>query len=92
VSWDVYKGERGIGPGGVVNHASVISYVNPANDNSRAQTFKDVDILPFIKTATQKYGLSSTAYLTDVFAGFEIWDGGASSNLSVDEFKCVVNK
>ena len=90
-SWDVYKGPRGAGPGGN-NSAPVISYVNPTNDNSRAQNFANVDILPFIKTAVDKYQLPANAYLTDVFAGFEIWDGAASNNLSVDEFKCVVNK
>jgi hypothetical protein len=92
VAWDVYVGKRGPGPAGN-NNAPVISFVNPANDNSRAQTFANVDILPFITSATQsKYGLPSNAYLTDVFAGFEIWDGAASANLSVDEFKAVVNK
>jgi len=90
-SWDVYKGPRGAGPSGN-NNAPVISYVNPSNDNSRAQTFANVDILPFITTAVSKYQLPASAYLTDVFAGFEIWDGPSSTNLSVDEFKCVVNK
>jgi hypothetical protein len=31
-------------------------------------------------------------YLTDVFGGFEIWEGGAGGNLAVDEFKAVVSK
>jgi hypothetical protein len=91
-AWDVYKGPRGAGPAGN-NSAPVISFVNPANDDSRAQTFVNVDIKKFIDIATMsKYGLPANVYLTDVFAGFEIWDGGASKNLSVDEFKCVVNK
>jgi hypothetical protein len=90
-AWDVYKGPRGAGPAGN-NDAPVISFVNPAeNDNSRAQTFKDVDLTGFF-TAAQQYGIAPSMYLTDVFAGFEIWDGGAGGNLSVDEFKAVITK
>src|SRR6185369_7843289 len=90
MSWDVYKGPRGAGPAGN-NNAPVVSFINPADDNSRAQNFTNVDIKNFI-TAAAAYGIPNTLYLTDVFAGFEIWDGSASSKLSVDEFKAVVNK
>ncbi|HYQ02504.1 MAG TPA: hypothetical protein VER96_27720 [Polyangiaceae bacterium] len=88
VSWDIYKGPRGAGPAGN-NNAPVVSFVNPADDNSRSQNFTNVDIKKFIDAA-KSYGIADTMYLTDVFAGFEIWDGGSSSNLSVDEFTCVV--
>ena len=70
----------------------VVSFVNPSEDNdSRAQSFKDVDLKAFF-TAAASYGIPSTMYLTDVFAGFEIWSGGSGGNLGVDEFKAVVNK
>ena len=89
--WNVWVGPRGDGPAGP-NNAPVVSFVNPTEDNdSRAQTFKDVDLKAFF-TAAATYGISSNMYLTDVFAGFEIWSGGAGGNLGVDEFKAVVNK
>ena len=44
------------------------------------------------ETAAASYGIQSSWYLTDVFGGFEIWNGGSGGNLSVDEFKCVVAK
>jgi len=43
-------------------------------------------------TAAAAYGIPATMYLTDVFAGFEIWNGGSGGNLSLDEFKAVVAK
>lgn len=89
--WNVWVGPRGDGPAGY-NNAPVVSFVNPSEDNdSRAQSFKDVDLKAFF-TAAATYGIPSTMYLTDVFAGFEIWQGGAGGNLGVDEFKAVVNK
>lgn len=90
-SWGVWVGPRGDGPAGY-NDAPVVSFVNPTeNDNSRAQSFKNVDLKAFF-TAAAKHGISSNMYLTDVFGGFEIWDGGAGGNLAVDEFTAVVNK
>jgi hypothetical protein len=89
--WNVWVGPRGDGPAGP-NNAPVVSFVNPAEDNdSRAQTFKDVDLKLFF-TAAAAYGIPATMYLTDVFGGFEIWSGGSGGNLGVDEFKAVVNK
>jgi hypothetical protein len=89
--WNVWVGPRGDGPAGY-NSAPVVSFVNPSEDNdSRAQSFKDVDLKAFF-TAAASYGIASNMYLTDVFAGFEIWSGGAGGNLGVDEFKAVVNK
>jgi hypothetical protein len=93
MDWKVFKGPRGAGPMGTNSSAPVISFVNPKeDDNSLAQSFKDVNIKEFITKAVSDYGLPANAYLTDVFAGFEIWDGSASANLSLDEFKCVVAK
>jgi len=92
-SWDVWKGPRGPGPMGSTSSAPVISFVNPTeNDDSRAQSFTNVDINLFIAEAAKNYQLPAAAYLTDVFAGFEIWSGGSGGNLSVDEFKAVVTK
>jgi hypothetical protein len=33
---------------------------------------------------------SNSWYLTDVFGGFEIWNGGAASGLKIDSFTCEV--
>jgi hypothetical protein len=90
-NWNVWVGPRGDGPEGY-NDAPVVSFVNTSEDNdSMAQSFKDVDLKAFF-TAAAKHGIGSSMYLTDVFAGFEIWQGGAGGNLGVDEFKAVVNK
>jgi hypothetical protein len=89
--WNVWVGPRGDGPAGY-NNAPVVSFVNPTEDNdSRAQSFKDVDLKAFF-TAAAAHGIAPTMYLTDVFGGFEIWQGGAGGNLAVDEFKAVVSK
>jgi hypothetical protein len=88
--WNVYVGKRG--GGGPNANATVVNFTNPTEDNdSRNQSFKNVDLKAFF-TAAQTYGISPEMYLTDVFAGFEIWQGGAGGNLAVDEFKAVVNK
>ena len=72
--------------------APAVSFVNPTeNDDSRSQSFSNVNIKDFM-TAASAYGISSSMYLTDVFGGFEIWSGGSGNNLGVDEFTCVVNK
>ena len=93
MTWDVWVGPRGPGPAGN-NNAPVVSYVNPMeNDNSRAQTFTNKDLKEFFTHAVaQNYGITTDMYLTDVFGGFEIWDGGAGGNLAVDEFKAVITK
>jgi len=91
-AWNVWVGPRGPGPMGSTSNAPVVSFVNPVeDDDSRAQNFTNVNIKEFM-TAAATYGITSSMYLTDVFAGFEIWSGGAGSNLSVDEFKAVVAK
>jgi hypothetical protein len=43
------------------------------------------DLKAFITDAASS-GISSSWYLTDVFAGFEIWDGNGTTNLGVTEF------
>lgn len=89
-AWNVHVGPRG--GGGPNSNAPVVNFVNPTQDNdSRAQSFKNVDLKAFF-TAAQQYGIGPDMYLTDVFAGFEIWQGGSGGNLSVDEFTAVVNK
>jgi hypothetical protein len=36
------------------------------------------------------YGIQNSWYLTDVFAGFEIWNGSNAHGLKVDKFTAVV--
>jgi hypothetical protein len=86
-TWNKWVGPRGDGPAGY-NDAPVVSFVNPTeNDNSRAQSFVEKNILEFIQAASGN-GIGGSMYLTDVFAGFEIWNGG--QGLKVDEFKLTV--
>jgi hypothetical protein len=83
--WNKWVGPRGDG-----SNAPVVSFVNPAeDDNSRAQSFVNKNLLDFIKAAAGD-GIGSNMYLTDVFGGFEIWSGG--TGLKVDEFTAIVNK
>ena len=81
-TWNVWVGPRG--GSGTNSGAPVVSYVRQSPTNS--MTF---NLLDFIKDAATN-GIQSSWYLTDVFGGFEIWNGGSSGNLSVDEFTCVV--
>jgi hypothetical protein len=86
-SWNKWVGPRGAGPAGN-NNSPVVSFVNPSeNDDSRAQSFVNKNLLEFINAAAGD-GISSSLYLTDVFAGFEIWNGGQGAK--VDEFSLVV--
>jgi hypothetical protein len=86
-AWNVWVGPRGDGPEGY-NDAPVVSFVNPAeNDNSRSQSFVNVNLKEFF-TAAAAHGIGANLYLTDVFAGFEIWNGGVGAK--VDEYKTVV--
>ena len=78
-TWNVHIGPRGTGPS---PNAPVISYV--ATSKLQTMTFNLKD---FINHAvTNSYGLQSSWYLTDVFAGFEIWSGNDATNLKVDNF------
>lgn len=83
-TYDVWVGPRGNGPEGP-NDAPVVSFV--ARNTIQMMDF---DLKPFFNEAVSRYGLPSNTYLTDVFFGFEIWNGGAGGNLSVDKFTCEV--
>jgi hypothetical protein len=89
MNWNYWVGPRGDGPAGY-NDAPVVSYVNTSeNDNSRAQTFVNKNLKEFFTHAVGlNAGITNSMYLTDVFAGFEIWNGG--QGLKVDEFTAVV--
>ena len=81
-NWQVWVGPRG---GSRANaNAPVVSYV-------ATQTLMELqfDLLDFIKDAA-KHGIQPSWYLTDVFAGFEIWDGNGTQGLAVEEFTAVV--
>jgi hypothetical protein len=69
-SWQVWTC-----PGNCQNGVSVISYVPANNANINELTF---DLNDFIKNAQQKYPalMQPSWYLTNIFAGFEIWNGG----------------
>jgi Glycosyl hydrolase family 12 len=80
--WQIFVGPRGSGQGatGADANAPVISYVKqgaPIPD----YTF---DLNAFIDDAVASGRLNGNLFLTDVFAGFEIWSGG--QGLSVTNF------
>lgn len=82
--WFLYVGPRG--GGGPDSALPVMSYVN---EGASLQSYS-FDLNVFIKDAIQRnIGLNANMYLTDVFAGFEIWNGG--TGLRVDEFSAKVN-
>jgi hypothetical protein len=82
--WFLYVGPRG--GGGPDANLPVISYVN----EGAAITNYSFDLSVFIRDAVgRNVGLTNGMFLTDVFAGFEIWSGGAG--LRLDEFTAVVN-
>jgi hypothetical protein len=89
-TWDLWVGRRG-GNGPDANNP-VINYVAPST--VRAITF---DLKLFIQDAVNRsqtgrlngFTFSDQLLLTDVFAGFEIWSGGAG--LKVDEFSAQIN-
>jgi hypothetical protein len=95
-NWDVFVGPRNEGgaapsvpDGGLVPKADapVISYLI-AGDAVNSLTF---DLKEFIDHAVSNNYMPGNLELTDVFAGFEIWSGGAGGNLAVDEFTCKVD-
>jgi hypothetical protein len=81
-TWNVYVGPRG--GGGSNSNAPVVSYV--AASSVTTLTF---DLKAFITDAA-KHGILNSWYLTDVFAGFEIWTGSDATNLQVTNFTAVV--
>jgi hypothetical protein len=64
----------------------VVSYVARTPAAPLSLTF---DLKRFITDAAQ-HGIQPAWYLTDVFAGFEIWSGGDTLNLEAQEFTAVV--
>lgn len=81
-SFSVYVGNRDSG-----STRPVVNYVN----TGAAITSMDFDLKAFIDDAVANHSISSSWYLTDVFGGFEIWNGGGTNGLAVDEFTAVVN-
>jgi glycosyl hydrolase family 12 len=83
-TWELFVGPRG--GGGPDSNLPVISYVN----TGAAVLDYEFDLKAFIDDAVARnVGLTTTMFLTDVFAGFEIWSGGAG--LRVDEFSIGIN-
>jgi hypothetical protein len=82
-SWDVWIGTHYDGH-------PVISYVRTSS-----ATTASFDLNVFIKDAVSRDGVSglptikNSWYLTNIFAGFEIWSGG--NNLHTTNFCAVVN-
>jgi len=84
-AWDLWVGPRG--GGGPDANLPVLSYVSVNPATVRNFTF---DLSAFIRDAVgRNLGLTNGMFLTDVFAGFEIWGGG--TGLRVDEFSAVIN-
>ena len=85
-SWDVWVGPRGTAATGTDGaNRPVVSYVS--KDGSLGSLSFDLNL--FIKDAAAN-GIQSGWYLTDVFAGFEIWTGSDSANLQCTGFTCAV--
>lgn len=83
-TWELFVGPRG--GGGPDSNLPVISYVN----TGAAVPDYSFDLKAFIDDAVARnVGLTTGMFLTDVFAGFEIWNGGAG--LRVDEFSIDIN-
>jgi hypothetical protein len=97
-TWNVWVGPRGTTSTGAADaNRPVVSYV--AQDSPVSSL--SFDLKAFMNDAVtngaadKSSGGTSTAfssswYLTDVFAGFEIWTGSNAAGLK-DTFTCVVN-
>jgi hypothetical protein len=85
-SWNVWYGQRGSSGSSVGSTNPVVSYV-PASGSMNTLSFNLKD---FISDAVTRKYIQSGWYLTDVFAGFEIWTGSSSNGLAVTNFTCVV--
>jgi hypothetical protein len=89
-TWDIWAGRRG-GNGPDAN-LPVINYVA-----TQTTTNFSADLKLFMQDAVNRsqtqrlnaFTFSDQLFLTDVFAGFEIWRGGAG--LKVDKFTAVIN-
>jgi hypothetical protein len=67
-SWQVWTC-----PGGCQNGVPVISYIPPSGSISEWS----FDLNDFIQNAVEQFGIiQSSWYLSNVFAGFELWSGG----------------
>nr|AHL27898.1 cellulase [uncultured bacterium] len=72
-------------PGGCQNGVPVISYIPPSGSISEWS----FDLNDFIQNAVDQFGIiRSEWYLSNVFAGFEIWSGGMG--LRTENFCAVV--
>jgi hypothetical protein len=85
-SWNVWFGQRGTSGSSQGSSNPVVSYV-PASGAMNSLSF---DLKDFITDAVSKGHIKSDWYLTDVFGGFEIWNGGSSNGLAVTSFTCDV--
>jgi glycosyl hydrolase family 12 len=79
-TWNLFVGGRAEAGDPGAGNAQVISYVVPG----AAIPDYTFDLNLFIKDAVQRGLLSPNMFLTDVFAGFEIWSGG--SGLRINDF------
>ena len=80
--WQVFVGPRGSGGAatGADAGAPVISYITASGTIPNFS----FDLKDFIDEAVASGDLNGNFFLTDVFAGFEIWSGG--TGLSVTDF------
>ncbi len=78
VTWDIYKGQNS-GPGNV----PIINYV------ARSKLYElSFDLNDFITHAVGEGYVQNSWYLSNVFAGFEIWSGG--QGLRTEQFFAIV--
>ncbi len=80
-TFDVWQGPRN--DGSQFSNAPVVSYVATTTIDSWS-----FDLNAFIDDAVANHGFNTGWYLSDVFAGFEIWSGGQGA--TVNEFTAVV--
>lgn len=78
--WNLFVGGRAEAGDPGAGNATVISYVVPG----AAIPDYSFDLNLFIQDAVQRGLLNPNLFLTDIFAGFEIWSGG--SGLRINEF------
>lgn len=96
-SYTVWRGKRGVQSTGTDDAGRpVISYVADTTSNDFSSDLKlfFADAVANAADDMSKGGtsqaFSNSWYLTDVFAGFEIWTGSAASGLKADSFTCEV--
>ena len=88
-TWDLWVGRRG--GGGPDANNPVINYVAPAtvrNFTANLNLFIQDAVARSSSGRLNGFQFSNQLFLTDVFAGFEIWSGGAG--LRVDKFSIDV--